>query len=111
MKRVVAALYPHALATSLALPMDVLRAASQAASAQHRAEPQLEFLIAAISREPVATAGGLQVQADITLDEIGSCDMLLLPALWRNPQPVLRQQRQWLPLLQSRAVSVTNCIT
>ena len=32
MKRVVAAVYPRALATSLALPMDVLQAAGQAAS-------------------------------------------------------------------------------
>jgi transcriptional regulator GlxA family with amidase domain len=108
MIRVIAALYPRTLATSLALPMDVLQSASQAASAQHRGKPQLEFLIAAVSPEAVKTVGGLNVQPDISLAEIGSCDMLLLPALWRNPQPVLRQQHQWLPLLKNLAETGTR---
>jgi len=108
MKRVVAALYPRTLATSLALPMDVLRAASQAASTRHRGQPQLEFLIAATSTQPVTTVGGLKVQADISLAEIGACDMLLLPAMWRNPQPILQQQRQWLPVLRSLAEAGTT---
>ncbi|MCZ6831387.1 MAG: helix-turn-helix domain-containing protein [Gammaproteobacteria bacterium] len=108
MKRVVAALYPRTLATSLALPMDVLRAASQAASAQHRGQPQLEFLVAATSPQAVETVGGLSVQPDISLAEIGSCDMLLLPAMWRNPQPILRQQQPWLPVLQSLAEAGTS---
>ena len=40
------------------------------------------------------------MRPDMTLEAIDYCDMLLLPALWRNPLPVLRQQQAWLPLLQ-----------
>jgi transcriptional regulator GlxA family with amidase domain len=60
----------------------------------------VEFLTAALSPEPVTTVGGLTISPDISATEIGLCDMLLLPAMWRNPQPVLRQQSDWLPLLQ-----------
>ena len=92
MQRVVAALYPNTLATSLALPMDVLQAASQVASLENRGQPQLRFELASITDEPVVTVGGLTVQPDIGLDEVTPCDMLLLPALWRNPQRVLHGQ-------------------
>jgi transcriptional regulator GlxA family with amidase domain len=108
MKRVVAALYPGTLATSLALPMDVLQAASQAASSRHRARPQLEFLIAGQPGQAVKTVGGLRIMPDIGLEEIGVCDMLLLPALWRNPRPILRQQRQWLPIVKKLAAGETR---
>lgn len=107
MKRVIAALYPHTLATSLALPMDVLRAASQAASTQQRGQPQLQFQLAASSPETIETIGGLRVQPELSLDQIDRCDMLLLPAMWRNPQPVLRRQQAWLPVLRALSESGT----
>ena len=98
-RRVIAALYPRALATSLALPMDVLQAAGQAVGASRRGQPQLEFLLAAQDDKPVQLSGGIMMTPQLSLDEVLPCDMLLLPALWRNPQPVVRQQRDWLGLL------------
>ena len=108
MLRIVLALYPHALATSLALPMDVLQAAGQAASLESRGRPQLQFKLASMTDEPVATVGGLIVQPDIGLGEVAPCDMLLLPALWRNPQRVLHSQRAWLEILPGLAASGTT---
>lgn len=98
-KRVVAVLYPRALATSLALPMDVLQAAGQAAGASRRAGSRLEFILAAADLAPVELAGGMPLMPQISLNEVMPCDMLLLPALWRNPQPVIRSQRALLDLL------------
>ena len=40
-----AILYPDALATSVTLPMEILRAASQMASLQSRGKEQVRFLI------------------------------------------------------------------
>ena len=91
------------LATSLALPMDVLRAASQAASVDQRARQPINFRFAAQTTETVSSVGGLKLSPDLTLEEIDHCDLLLLPAMWRNPLPVLRQQREWLPLLRQSA--------
>ena len=99
MKHVIAALYPRTLATSLALPMDILQAANQAASIRARGRPQLQFQLAGISRKPVAIVGGLRITPDICLAQLEHCDMLLLPGMWRNPQPVLQSQGAWLELL------------
>ena len=98
-KRVVAALYPNTLATSLALPMDILHAASQAASVRHRGRPQLSFQLAAADPAPVETVGGMRLRPDIPLSAAAPCDMLLLPGLWRNPLQAMRGQEAWLELL------------
>lgn len=104
--RVVAALYPRALATSLALPMDILLAAGNAAGVEHRGRSRVSFLLA--GTDPVEIAGGMQMMPDIGIDEVEPCDMLLLPAMWRNPQPVLRQHRAWLDLLPRLAEAGTT---
>jgi transcriptional regulator GlxA family with amidase domain len=108
MIRVVLALYPRALATSLALPMDVLQAASQAASIENRGRRQLRFQLAAVEKKPITIVGGLEISPQITLDQVSPCDMLLLPAMWRNPQPVLQSQREWLALLPELAAAGTT---
>lgn len=108
MKHVVAAVYPRALATSLALPMDILHAAGQAASLQSRGRQQLTFKLAASDLGPVSIVGGLQITPDLTLDQLEHCDMLLMPALWRNPQPALRSQQAWLQRLPELAARGTT---
>lgn len=90
--RVVAALYPRALATSLALPMDVLQAAGSAARAQDR-RSGLRFEFAAATPDPVEVAGGMTLTPALTFADIEACDLLLLPAMWRNPQPVVRREQ------------------
>ena len=107
MKHVIAALYPRALATSLALPMDVLQAAGQAAGIEHRGQSQVKFELASVDRQPVSIVGGLQVMPDLTVDQVTGCDMLLLPGMWRNPQPVLRSQGAWLEVLPALAAALT----
>jgi transcriptional regulator GlxA family with amidase domain len=106
--RVVLALYPRTLATSLALPMDVLQAASQAASIELRGKPALSFQLAAVEKKPIAIVGGLEISPHITLDQVAPCDMLLLPAMWRNPQPVVQSQGEWLELLPKLAAAGTT---
>jgi transcriptional regulator GlxA family with amidase domain len=107
MKRIVAALYPRSLASSIALPMDILRAASQAARSHGLLESELEFLIAAEGKDPVATVGGLSIAPDIGLQAIAPCDLLLLPAMWRNPRPIVQQNPGLLKLLPDLAASGT----
>ncbi len=98
--RVVAALYPRALATSITLPMDVLQAAGHAAGARDRGRNPVSFQLAAAAPGPVEVSGGISLAPEIGLDAVEPCDMLLLPGLWRNPQPVLRRETAWLPLIK-----------
>lgn len=98
--RVVAALYPRALSTSITLPLDVLQAAGNAAVAGRRGQPPVSLRLASSSSGPVEVTGGLSLTPAIGLDQVEPCDMLLLPGLWRNPQPVLRSEAAWLPQLR-----------
>lgn len=105
MRRVVAALYPRTLATSLAMPMDVLQAAGEAARAGSHPDGAVTFQLAGAA--PVKTVGGLTLQPDIPIADLPGCDMLLLPAMWRNPRPVLREQVELLALLPRLAAEGT----
>ena len=106
--RVIAALYPRALATSLALPMDVLQAAGSAVRAMDR-RSGLSFQFAATGPDAVDIAGGMSLQPELTFADMPACDLLLLPAMWRNPQPVVRQEQvlvEQLPELHAAGTAI-----
>lgn len=108
MKRIVFALYPRVLATSITLPMDILQAASHAAQAHGAQNPKLEIVIAAVNSQPVETVGGLTITPGVNLDQLPPCELLLLPAMWRNPLPVIRQHARWLEILPTLAKAGTT---
>jgi transcriptional regulator GlxA family with amidase domain len=103
MRTVAAILYPQALATSLTLPMEILQAASQMASVGSRGKSQVRFLLAAKKPDPVTLGSGIVLQPDITLADLPPLDLLLLPAIWRNPLPAIRGAKEYLSLLQAQA--------
>ena len=100
-----AVLYPNALATSITLPMEILQAASQMASTGARGTPQVRFLLAGPNRKMVKLGSGISLKPDITLDKLPPLDLLLLPAIWRNPVPTINGARPWLDLLPELAQS------
>lgn len=101
-------LYPQALATSLTLPMEILQAASQMASAQRRSDAQVEFLLAGASRRLITLDSGLTLKPAATLDTLPTPDLLIVPAIWRNPLTVLRSSVPWVALLQKLAATGTR---
>lgn len=101
-------LYPQALATSVTLPMEILRAASQMASAQSRSAPEVSMLLAAPARGPITLSSGLTLLPDITYGELPGLDLLLLPAIWRNPLPTVNAMRGWLDTLRRYAAAGTR---
>lgn len=90
MYRVAALLYPQALATSVTLPLEILQAASQIARVKSRRSPAVSLHLAAPDKRAIALFGGLSLTPDIDLSELGELDLLILPAIWRNPEPLLR---------------------
>ena len=95
-----ALLYPHALATSVTLPFEILQAASQMASVKSRSGPQVRMLVAAPEAGLMRLAGGLTLQPDTTFKELPALDLLLLPAIWRNPAPTIAAMRDWQEMLR-----------
>ncbi|GAB3270872.1 GlxA family transcriptional regulator [Parahaliea aestuarii] len=98
-----AALYPDALASSVTLPMEILQAASQMASVGERGRAQARFLLTAPDTTPLRLASGIQLSPDIAFDQLPPLDLLILPAIWRNPLPTLKGASRWLAQLAAIA--------
>jgi len=105
MYTVAAVLYPEALATSVTLPMEILHAASQMASTAARGKPQVQFRLAAATHSAMTLGSGLVLQPDTTLAELPAVDLLLLPAIWRNPLPTVLAAHPWQSLLHAQYAS------
>ena len=103
-----AALYPQALATSITLPMEILQAASQMASVRDHGISQVRFLLAGQACEPMTLSSGITLQPDTVVSDLPPLDLLLLPAIWRNPLPALRGATNWLGLLREEAAKGTR---
>jgi transcriptional regulator GlxA family with amidase domain len=109
MHTVAAALYPQALATSVTLPMEILQAASQMASADARgATPRVRFLLVGRDLQPVTLGTGIILQPEVVFADLPPLNLLLLPAIWRNPLPAVNAARDWLGFLRQQAARGTR---
>lgn len=107
MYRAAALLYPDALATSVTLPMEIMRAASQMARAG-RSAARVDFLLAADPPLPLSLASGLTLTPDLSPDALPLPDLLVLPAIWRNPRPTLETVRPRFGWLREMAAAGTR---
>lgn len=108
MYRIAALLYPDALATSVTLPLEIFQAAAQVARARNRRNPGVQTLVASPSTGPVEVFGGISLNADVVFADLPPLDMLIIPAIWRNPMPTVREARPWLDQLCAIASSDTK---
>lgn len=95
METIVFFLCDNMLATSVALPLEQFRAAEgmcSAANGRH-SQPQLQFLLASIDGAPIKTNTGMTLQPDCAITDTGHASITYLPALWRNPKPVIERNR------------------
>lgn len=96
-------LVEHLLATSVALPAEMLRAAADLARAkQKQAAPVLNIHFVATRLGHFDSRSGVPLTALHTIDEAIPYDLIFLPALWRNPQTIIRQHTALLPWLQQQ---------
>ncbi len=88
-----------ALGSTLSIPMEMLKAASDVARAWHQESPELRLQIASADGKSVHLKGGMRIQADCTLEESGKADLIFVSGFWGNPQAVLARNpiiSQWL---------------
>ena len=90
MYRVAALLYPQALTTSITLPLEILTAAAQIAQVKSRLNAGVTLSLAAADAAPVSLFGGITLTPDINYRELPPLDLLIVPAVWRNPRPVVK---------------------
>jgi len=92
------------LATSLSLPLEQLRAAEELACSHvprnKRDTYRMEVKLATTDGAPISTHAGITLTPDTSIECIHQSDIVYLPALWRNPRPILKKNTAVLPWLQ-----------
>jgi len=109
MHRVTLVAYPQALTSSMGLAAEMLNAAGELRRIANRRARPLRITTALAGPKTrgkhmnVTLCGGLTLQVQDSITEIRQTDLVILPALWRNPQQVLKQQPLLLDWLQQQA--------
>lgn len=117
MIQVCLALYPHVLATSLTLPIEMLRAAEAYAMSHNADAKAISVKLVASQLKAIESRAGIKLCPDSTLEQIEQCDLVIVPSIWRNPRPVLRKnqmlshwiKKQWLQGTTVIGVGTGNC--
>ncbi len=92
------------LATSVALPLEQFRAAESMDAARKQGRRRtMTYLLASLDGKPVRTHTGLTLTPDCSIQDIDRCDLAFLPALWRNPVPILKRNSDITPWLLAQA--------
>lgn len=99
--------YPHVLATSLTLPLEMLLAGEAFARRYDKSVTKLSTQILGQTPNAIKSRAGIKIVPDSYLmaekDETNYCavnvsadafpDIVIVPSLWRNPRPVLKQHK------------------
>lgn len=103
MKHISILALPQALASSMAIPLEMLSAADTIHRLQrHQRNKTLLLQTVAETLSPITVTGGMTLVPSATLQEVGDTDMVFIPALWGNPRAVLASQRATLQWLQKQ---------
>lgn len=93
MKHISMLVCPQALASSVAIPLEMISAADTIHQLrQRRRQPSLRLLTVAQELSPLTMTGGLLMQPTGTLADAQQNTMVFIPALWGNPRAAVAQQ-------------------
>ncbi len=90
------------LATSSSWPSEMWFAAQQLARASGNDAQRIKITTVARHIEPIRCHAGLRLSPDHTFDDGIIYDLVYLPALWRNPRPIVKQEQTLVSWLQKQ---------
>lgn len=79
------------LASSITIPMEMLEAVRARSRVRQRRDPGFSMEVVAPQAGPLKALGGLTIAPDTTVPEVGRTCLIVVPALWRNPEPQVRR--------------------
>ena len=88
------------LAASATLPIEMWRAADATSRGRAGGPPRLNVITTAAAGEEVVTLSEFRLRPSHALNECAHCDIVYLPALWRNPRIILRNNGPLYPWLR-----------
>lgn len=101
LSRVLIPVVEHMIATSISLPLEMLEA-GLTYKRLHSGRHDLETRFCANTPAPLQATGWLKLIPDCQLQASGQGDLILVPALWRNPVPVVRKHPELIEWLQQQ---------
>lgn len=93
------------LATGLTLPLEQLKAAEAFAKTGNHGivnQNAIAITLASVSGASVKTQTGLTLTPDCAIEDVAQTDLIYLPALWRNPEPIVRRNKSVIPWLNQK---------
>jgi transcriptional regulator GlxA family with amidase domain len=84
-------LYDDMLATSVSLPVEMLRAGEALALKQDKSAAQLAIQMVAENPTAVSTRAIIRLKPESDIENAQFPDFAFIPSLWRNPRPLLRK--------------------
>ncbi|QQD21648.1 helix-turn-helix domain-containing protein [Oceanospirillaceae bacterium ASx5O] len=87
------------LSSSVAIPLEMLEAARAQLRVKRDARAGFQVDVVAAELQPLTMLGGFQIRPTKTLPDIVQTDLIVVPALWRNPRrqlPALAGTVDWL---------------
>ena len=97
------------LATSITLPIEMMSAAESAALGRDRKAKRLNIATVGVIKSPIRTRSGFSLTPELTINEIGNSDMVIIPSLWRNPRPIIKRHPEvitWLQQLHEKGAMI-----
>jgi transcriptional regulator GlxA family with amidase domain len=87
-------IYPHVLATSVTLPIEMLLAGEAFARRYDKSFQKLHIQLLSESNSCIKSRAGITINADKSLEDGEAFtfipDIIIVPSLWRNPRPLLK---------------------
>lgn len=99
-------IYPHVLATGVALPVEMLLAGEAFARRYDQSVLKLTTQFMSERSTSIKSRAGITMVADFALDDDLSVhrehpDIIIVPSLWRNPRPVLKSHSKLIAWLKA----------
>ena len=84
-------LYDDMLATSLSLPVEMLRTGEALALKQDKNNAPLAIQMVAETLAPVSTRAIIRLRPEADVEHAQMPDFAFIPSLWRNPRPLIKK--------------------
>lgn len=86
--------FDQMLSSSVAIPLEMLEVARARLMLQKDARANFKVDVVAKEIIPLSILGGFQIRPSLSFEEVTKTDLIVVPALWRNPKLLLQQQPQ-----------------
>jgi transcriptional regulator GlxA family with amidase domain len=93
---------PHALGSTLTIPLEMLSAANDMVRASRKAQTCPDLELVSVAEPEMQLMGGMEIRCQRQLTDIRSSDLVFVPGLWGNPRRFLHRYPELSPWLRQR---------